>query len=131
MIADPPAHPPAAASVPPATEANAGPRPHPTGDPTDPLLLARGMSSRYLSSRVPTSSATCGTARRTGARAAGTPGSASSMGTGSWPGAGALARSPSRPRPPRSCRAPVLLVTVLSCLQATCQRVYEISIILA
>ena len=52
MIAGPPAHPPAAASVPSATEANAGLRPHPTGDPTDPLLLARGMSSRYLSSKT-------------------------------------------------------------------------------
>jgi len=33
MIASPPAHPPAAASVVSATAANVGPRPHPTGDP--------------------------------------------------------------------------------------------------
>ena len=33
MIAGPPAHPPAAASVVSATAANVGPHPHPTGDP--------------------------------------------------------------------------------------------------
>ena len=49
-IAGPPAHPPAASAA--STTANAGPRPHPTGGPPDPLLLARGMSSRYLSSRT-------------------------------------------------------------------------------
>ena len=52
MIASPPAHPPAAASVVSATAANVGPRPHPMGDPPDTLLLARGMSVRYLSSKT-------------------------------------------------------------------------------
>ena len=46
------AHPPATASVVSATAANVGLRPHPTGDPLDTLLLARGMSSRYLSSKT-------------------------------------------------------------------------------
>ena len=52
MITGYPAHPPAAASVVLATVANVGPHPHPTGDPPDTLLLARGMSSRYLSSKT-------------------------------------------------------------------------------
>jgi hypothetical protein len=52
MIPGSPAHPPSAASMVSATAANVGPRPHPTGDPPDTLLLARGMSSRYLSSKT-------------------------------------------------------------------------------
>ncbi len=49
MIPGSSAHPPAAASVVSVTAANMGPRPHPTGDPLDTLLLACCMSSWYLS----------------------------------------------------------------------------------
>jgi hypothetical protein len=34
------------------TAANEGLHPHPRGDPPDTLLLARGMSLRYLSSKI-------------------------------------------------------------------------------
>ena len=52
MIPGPPAHPAATASVVSATVVNVGLRPHPRGGPPDTLLLARGMSSRYLSSKT-------------------------------------------------------------------------------
>ena len=49
LILSHPAHPAATASVMSLTAENVGLRPHPRGDPPDTLLLARGMSSRYLS----------------------------------------------------------------------------------
>jgi hypothetical protein len=52
MIPGPPAHPAATTSVVSATVVNVGLHPHPRGDPPDTLLLARGMSSRYLSSKT-------------------------------------------------------------------------------
>jgi hypothetical protein len=49
LILSHPAHPAATASVMSLTAENVGLRPHPRGDPPDTLLLARGMSLRYLS----------------------------------------------------------------------------------
>ena len=52
LILSHPAHPAATASVMSLTAENVGLRPHPRGDPPDTLLLARGMSLRYLSSKI-------------------------------------------------------------------------------
>ena len=99
MIASPPAHPPAAASVMSATAANVRLRPHPTGDPPDTLLLARGMSSRYLSSKtehrlLPLSRANVERNLRHFEAHWSTCGGYAQQrfvhGNGSWPGAGAL-----------------------------------------
>jgi hypothetical protein len=52
MIPGPPAHPAATASVVLATAENVGLLPNPRGDLPVTLLLAHGMSSRYLSSKT-------------------------------------------------------------------------------